>query len=142
MRPISAGIAVPVFAFFAAGVTIGGLSGLRDSLSDTVALGIVAGLVAGKPIGIVGSTYLTARFTRARLDDDLRWVDVTGLAVLGGIGFTVSLLIGELSYGQGSLRDSHVKVAVLTGSLLAAVIAGAILRARNGSYRQGSEGAN
>ena len=105
IRPLSAGFAVPVFAFFAAGVTIGGLQGLGASLTDTVALGIVVGLVAGKTIGIFGATYLMARFTRATLDEDLRWVDVVGVAVLAGIGFTVSLLIGDLAYGSGSDRD-------------------------------------
>ncbi|MDX6323110.1 MAG: Na+:H+ antiporter, NhaA family [Propionibacteriaceae bacterium] len=136
LRPVSAGFAVPVFAFFAAGVTVGGLTGLTRSLSDPVALGIVAGLVVGKTVGIFSSTYLVARFTRATLDDELRWVDVGGVSVLAGIGFTVSLLIGELAYGTGSVRDDHVKVGVLCGSLLAAVIAAVILRARNRIYRR------
>ena len=135
-RPISAGVAVPVFAFFAAGVTIGGLSGLADSLADRVALGIVVGLVAGKTVGVFGSTYLMARFTRATLDSNLRWVDVLGVAVLAGIGFTVSLLIGELAFGSGSDRDEHVKVGVLTGSMVAAVLAATILRGRNRAYRR------
>ena len=65
---------------------------MAESLTDRVAVGIVVGLVVGKTIGIFGSTYLVARFTRARLDDDLRWIDVFGIAVLSGIGFTVSLL--------------------------------------------------
>ena len=136
IRPLSAGFAVPVFAFFAAGVTIGGWSGLTASLTDTVALGIIAGLVAGKTIGIFGATYLMARFTKASLDDELSWVDVFGMAALAGIGFTVSLLIGDLAYGVGSERDDHVKVGVLTGSLLAAMIAAVILRARNRTYRR------
>ncbi|MEP6562657.1 MAG: Na+/H+ antiporter NhaA, partial [Nakamurella sp.] len=101
-RPVSAGFAVPVFAFFAAGVSIGGLTGLGTSLTDPVAIGIIAGLVLGKTTGIFGATYLVARFTRAQLDDNLRWIDVAGLAILAGIGFTVSLLIGELAYGAGS----------------------------------------
>lgn len=136
VRPLSAGFAVPVFAFFAAGVDIGGWSGLSASLSDPVALGIVAGLVLGKPLGILGTTYAVARLTRADLDPDLRWLDVLGVAVLAGIGFTVSLLIGELAYGQDSGRDDHVKVAVLTGSVLAAVVAGALLRTRDAAYRR------
>lgn len=135
-RPLSAGFAVPVFAFFAAGVTVGGWSGLAASFSDTVALGIITGLVAGKTIGVFGATYLLARFTRARLDEDLRWVDVFGLAALAGVGFTVSLLIGDLAYGAGSELDNHVKVGVLTGSFLAASIAAVILRARNRTYRR------
>ena len=116
-RPISAGFAVPVFAFFAAGVTIGGLSGLLTALTDPVAVGIVAGLVVGKTVGVLGATYLVSRFTKAQLDERLRWIDVTGLAMLAGIGFTVSLLIGELAFGAGSDRDEHVKIGILVGSL-------------------------
>ncbi|WP_199512462.1 Na+/H+ antiporter NhaA [Nucisporomicrobium flavum] len=135
-RPISAGLAVPVFALMSAGVAIGGASGLASALSDPVALGVVAGLVVGKPIGITLATWLTARFTRARLDAGLAWIDVVGLAVLGGIGFTVSLLIGELAFGVGSEGEDHVKVAVLTGSLLAALLAAVVLRLRNRTYRR------
>lgn len=135
-RPISAGFAVPVFAFFAAGVTIGGLSGLVTSLTDPVAMGIVTGLVVGKTVGILGMTWLVARFTRAQLDEHLRWIDVTGLAILAGIGFTVSLLIGELAYGAGTARDDHVKIAILVGSLTAALLASILLRIRNRRYRR------
>jgi Na+:H+ antiporter, NhaA family len=136
VRPISSAIAVPVFALFAAGVTVGGLSGLGSALQDRVAVGIVVALVVGKTIGILGATFLIARFTGAKLDDDLAWIDVLGLSVLAGIGFTVSLLIGELAYGPGSLRDEHVKVGVLVGSLVAAVIGAGLLRARNRTYRR------
>ncbi|WP_319460519.1 Na+/H+ antiporter NhaA [Micromonospora sp. RTP1Z1] len=135
-RPISAGIAVPVFAFLSAGVTIGGVAGLATALTDRVALGIVLGLIVGKPVGIMAATWLVSRFTRADLDEGLNWLDVLGLALLGGIGFTVSLLIGELAFGLGSERDGHVKVAVLTGSLLAATVATVILRARGRLYRR------
>jgi Na+:H+ antiporter, NhaA family len=135
-RPLSAGVAVPVFAFFAAGVTVGGLSGLADSLADTVALGIVAALVVGKTVGITAATWLVARFTRAELDDHLSWWDVVGLALLGGIGFTVSLLIGELAFGAGSGRDEHAKVGVLVGTVAAAALAAVLLRLRNRVYRR------
>ncbi|WP_199434987.1 Na+/H+ antiporter NhaA [Qaidamihabitans albus] len=135
-RPVSAGVAVPIFALLAAGVTFGGLEGLATSLTDRVALGIMAGLVLGKAVGIFGATYLTGRFTKAQLDGDLAWIDVLGLAVLGGIGFTVSLLVGDLAFGAGSEREEHVKVAVLTGSLMAALIATVILRFRNRAYRR------
>jgi NhaA family Na+:H+ antiporter len=135
-RPISAGIAVPIFALMSAGVAIGGLSGLGSALTDPVAIGIVAGLLIGKPIGITVATWLVARFTRARIDAGLAWIDVVGLSILAGIGFTVSLLIGELAFGVGSEREDHVKVAVLAGSLAAAVIAAIILRLRNRTYRR------
>jgi Na+:H+ antiporter, NhaA family len=135
IRPISAGFAVPVFAFFAAGVTIGGFSGLVDALSDPVAIGIVVGLVAGKTIGITLATWLVSRFTRAQLDESLGWPDVIGLAMLAGIGFTVSLLIGALAYGEGSVRDEYVKVGVLVGTVTAAVLASVLLRLRDRRYR-------
>jgi NhaA family Na+:H+ antiporter len=134
VRPISTIVAVPVFAFFAAGVAVGGLSGLAEALRDPIALGIVAGLVVGKTVGVFGTTALFARFTRARLDDDLAWTDVFGVAVLAGIGFTVSLLIGDLAYGLGSDRDDHVKVGVLTGSLVAALLATVVLKRRDRVY--------
>jgi len=136
LRPISAGIAVPIFAFFAAGVEIGGLAGLRESLTDPIALGIVAGLVLGKPIGILGTAWLTAKLTHASLDEDLTWLDVLGVSLLGGIGFTVSLLIGELAFGAGSERNEHVKIGILAGSLLAAALAAVVLRLRERAYRR------
>ncbi len=136
IRPISAGVAVPIFAFFAAGVTIGGFTGLRDSLVDPVAVGIVAGLVLGKVIGIFGTTYVLSKVTHADLDPNLRWLDVLGVALLAGIGFTVSLLIGDLAYTDAGDREDHVKVAVLAGSVLASVLASVLLRSRNRSYRR------
>jgi NhaA family Na+:H+ antiporter len=135
-RPISSGVAVPVFAFFSAGVAVSGLSGLGEALADPIAIGIIVGLVIGKTIGILGATFLVARFTHADLDEHLSWVDVLGLSLLAGIGFTVSLLIGELAFGAGTLRDEHVKVGVLAGSLLAAALAAVVLRVRNSTYRQ------
>jgi NhaA family Na+:H+ antiporter len=136
MRPLSAGFAVPVFAFFAAGVTFGGYDGLVTALSDPIALGIVCGLVIGKAVGIFGTTRLLAAATRASLDSSLRWIDVFGVSLLAGIGFTVSLLIGELAYGTGSARQDIVKVGVLAGSLLAAFLAAILLRIRNRHYRR------
>lgn len=136
IRPLSAGIAIPVFAFFAAGVALGGLSGLTNALSDPIALGIVLGLVVGKPVGILLTTRLMASVTRAKLDSSLRWVDVLGMSMLAGIGFTVSLLIGDLAYGLGTNRDELVKVGVLTGSLLAAALAAFVLLTRNAAYRR------
>jgi NhaA family Na+:H+ antiporter len=136
LRPLSAALAVPVFALLAAGVSLGGLSGLGDALRDPVAIGVVAGLVVGKVFGITASAAAVARLTRAQLDESLSWLDVLGLALLGGIGFTVSLLIGELAFDAGSERNEHVKVGVLAGSLLAAALAAVLLRARERTYRR------
>jgi NhaA family Na+:H+ antiporter len=135
MRPYSAGLAVPLFAFFAAGVKITS-DGLATAFRDPVTIGIIIGLVAGKSLGVFSGTWLVARFTRAQLDEDLAWADIAGLSLLAGLGFTVSLLIGELAFGSGSARDDHVRVAVLLASLIAAVLASLVLRRRNAHYRQ------
>jgi NhaA family Na+:H+ antiporter len=134
-RPISAGVAVPVFALFSAGVAIGGWSGLQSAVTDPIAVGIIAGLVLGKPVGILTATYLTSKLTRRPLQKGLTWPDLIGVALLGGIGFTVSMLIGELAFGASSSAGDHVKIAVLTGSLSAALLAAVVLRVRNRRYR-------
>jgi NhaA family Na+:H+ antiporter len=139
VRPVSAGLAVPVFAFFSAGVTVGGPAGFAEALTDPVALGIVAGLVVGKTVGVAGSTWLLATFTGADLDEGLTWVDVIGMAMLAGIGFTVSLLIGELAFGAGTVHDDHAKIGILTGSALSALAAAVVLGARNRAYRRVEE---
>jgi NhaA family Na+:H+ antiporter len=136
VRPLSAAVAVPIFAFFSAGVAVGGWSGFTDAVDDPITIGIVLGLFAGKTVGVLGATWLISAFTRADLDDDLSWWDVLGLSMLGGVGFTVSLLIGELAFGTGSGADEHVKIGVLVGSLVSALAAAAVLRTRNRVYRR------
>lgn len=136
IRPLSAGVAIPLFAFCAAGVTVGGFTGLTSALTDPIALGIIAGLVIGKTAGIFGTTFLLSKFTKASLDNTVKWIDVVGISMLAGIGFTVSLLIGDLAFGPGTERDDHVKIGVLTGSILAALLASALLRSRNKVYKK------
>ncbi len=136
VRPISSGFAVPVFAFFSAGVALGGLDGVRSAVADPIVIGIVLALVVGKLIGVLGSTVLVTTATRARLDPDLAWIDVIGLSLLTGVGFTVSLLISELSFGQGTPSDDHAKVGILAASVIAAVLASVVLRLRNRHYRR------
>ncbi|AQT75680.1 MULTISPECIES: Na+/H+ antiporter NhaA [Streptomyces] len=134
LHPFSAGVAVPLFALFAAGVTISG-DALGKVFTTPEPLGVVIGLVLGKVVGIFLGTYLAARYTRARLNPDLAWADVLGLSVLAGIGFTVALLIGELAFPTGEAGE-HVKAAVLIGSLTAALLAAVLLRRRNQTYRR------
>ncbi|WP_435200700.1 Na+/H+ antiporter NhaA [Janibacter sp. GS2] len=133
-------IAVPVFAFFAAGVAVGGLEGLRGALSDPITLGIIAGLVVGKPIGIVGTSFALSRLPSFDLDGSLRWSDLVGVSFLAGVGFTVSLLVGDLAYGGSDVPDEHVKIGVLLGSLVAAVIGGALLAVRSRSLGRSGAG--
>ncbi|MFF3378212.1 Na+/H+ antiporter NhaA [Streptomyces sp. NPDC002680] len=135
VRPLSAGLAVPLFALFSAGVSVSG-GVLGDVFTKPETLGVVLGLVVGKTLGIFGGTWLTARFTRASLSDDLAWADVFAVASLAGIGFTVSLLIGELAFDGDSALTDEVKAAVLTGSLIAALAATVLLKIRNARYRR------
>ena len=143
LRPFSSAIAVPVFAFFSAGVAVGGLTGLLDAWQSTVALGIIVGLVGGKILGIVGTSFVLTKLTSARLDPSLRWPDMLGMAAVAGIGFTVSLLVSELSFTAGDPMYDAAKVGVLTASALAAVLGAAIHVPRNAMHRreQAAEGA-
>lgn len=136
LRPVSAGFAVPVFAFFAAGVTVGGWSGLGDALLHPITDGVIAGLVLGKPLGVFATAFLVAKFTHASLDEDLAWRDVLGVSLLAGIGFTVSLLIGELAFSHGTPAGDDVKIGVLVGSVVAGLLASLVLLSRNAVYRR------
>jgi NhaA family Na+:H+ antiporter len=140
LRPVSAGVAVPLFALFAAGVSVSG-DALGAVFTQPEPLGVVLGLVLGKTVGIFAGTYLAARFTRARLNPDLAWADVFALAVLAGIGFTVALLIGELAFTDPAAAE-HIKAAVLIGSLTAATVAALLIKRRNGIYRRLVEAEN
>jgi Na+:H+ antiporter, NhaA family len=117
-------------------VTVGGWSGFVTDMVSPVTLGVIAGLVIGKPLGVLGTSYLLARFTGANLDDDLAWRDVLGVSLLAGIGFTVSLLIGELAFGHGTEAGDDVKIGVLVGSVVAGVLASVVLLSRNAAYRR------
>ena len=129
LSPLSAGVAVPFFALMSAGVV---LTGGRELAENPVVIGVVLGLVVGKPIGVFGGTWLMTHFTRAELNDDISYRDVIGLAVLAGIGFTVSLLVADLTF-TGELRDA-AKAAVLLGSFVSAV-AGALLLGHRDRFR-------
>lgn len=134
VRPVSAGLAVPLFALFSAGVSVSG-GALGDVFRRPETLGVVLGLVLGKALGVFGGTWLAARFTRARLDPGLVWPDVLAIATLSGIGFTVSLLISELAFTDDPRLTDETKAAVLVGSVLAAALAAILLKLRNNKYR-------
>jgi NhaA family Na+:H+ antiporter len=124
LTPLSSAVAVPFFALLSAGVVFSG-----DGLLSPVAVGVALGLVVGKPVGVLGGAWLVTRFTRAELNDGIGWRDVTGLAILAGVGFTVSLLVSDLSFVD--VRRDEAKTAVLVGSLVSAVLAGLVLGRRN-----------
>ncbi|MBF0722634.1 Na+/H+ antiporter NhaA [Sanguibacter inulinus] len=126
-NPLSSGIALPVFAFFAAGVTVVG-SSLLDVLGQGVTIGIVVGLVVGKCLGILGTTWLVTRLTPLRLAQGIGIRDLLPVGLLAGIGFTVSLLIVELSFDPSSEHGTGAKIAVLLASVISATLGALALR--------------
>ena len=128
VRPISVAIAIPFFAFTAAGVDVRGLS-IAEARSG-ISLAVVLALFIGKPIGILLSTYLITKFTRAHLSENLTWSDVAAAGFLAGIGFTVSLLIGELSFDPGTDENAAAKIGILLASILSGAVAVLLMQGR------------
>lgn len=126
VRPISIALAVPFFAFTAAGVDLRSTG--VEALENDIAIAVIVGLVIGKPLGVMASTYLLTKVTSARLNENLRWGDLFCVSLLAGIGFTVSLLIAKLSFAEGSIELAAGKVGILTGSLISALLAIILLR--------------
>ncbi|MGD7706487.1 Na+/H+ antiporter NhaA [Microlunatus sp. Y2014] len=138
IRPLSAAVALPVFAFFAAGVTVvDGPGGPLQLLGQPVVVAITAGLVLGKLAGVLGVTALVTRLTPLRLPDSIGLRDLLPIGFLTGMGFTVSLLITELSY-PGDDRTAAAKVAVLLGTMVAAALA-AITLVRDARQARGRD---
>ena len=122
LQPWSAAVAVPVFALFAAGISVSGDS-LGKVFTTALPLAVLAGLLVGKVVGIFGASWLAVRLKVAERPRDVGWRDIGALSVLGGVGFTVSLLIAELALPEGSeLAKAAVLIASGIASLLAAVM--------------------
>jgi NhaA family Na+:H+ antiporter len=126
LHPLSAGVVVPLFALAAAGISV---ASIPQAVADPIAHGVVAGLLIGKTVGILGGAWLAVRAGLGRLPDGVGWADLVPVAVLGGIGYTVSLLVTELAIADAATRE-HAATAVLAASLVAATVAVMLLRRR------------
>jgi NhaA family Na+:H+ antiporter len=126
LHPWSAGLVVPLFALAAAGIPV---TVIGPAFSDPVAHGIVAGLLVGKMLGILGGAWLAVRLRLGTLPDGVGWADVVPVAVLGGIGYTVSLLIARLAFDDAASQQ-RAGIAVLVASSIAAAVAIVLLRRR------------
>jgi NhaA family Na+:H+ antiporter len=127
LHPVVAFVILPLFAFWNAGVTLGG--GLGDILQSRISLGIVLGLVLGKQLGIALFAWAAVRLGWASLPEGVSWTQLYGAAALAGIGFTMSLFVSELAFGPGAQLD-EAKLGVLLASLVAAAFGFVFLRLR------------
>ncbi|MFZ4383295.1 MAG: Na+/H+ antiporter NhaA, partial [Sandarakinorhabdus sp.] len=125
LAPVVAFAIVPVFGFFNAGVDVRGLT-LAAAL-DPLVVGIVAGLVLGKQIGIFGAIMALVRSGAVNMPAGATTRQIWGLSLLCGIGFTMSLFIGGLAFGEGSAQESAAKLGIIAGSVIAALAGVAVL---------------
>ncbi|HXF56289.1 MAG TPA: Na+/H+ antiporter NhaA [Actinomycetota bacterium] len=131
LHPWTSFVVVPVFALANAGVSLSP-SAARQALTDPVALGVMVGLVVGKPVGIILAAWLGVRAGLARLPAGVRWSQVAGAGAVAGIGFTVSLFIAELAFVTESATEV-AKVGILSASVVASLLGWAVLRAARGA---------
>ena len=122
LHPVSAGVAVPIFALAPAGISLA-------AVGEAVAVGVFAGLLVGKVVGILGGARVAVGLGLGTLPERVTWGDVLPVAVLGAIGYTVSLLIGQLALPDLAAQE-RAAAAVLAAAVLASVIAVVLLRRR------------
>lgn len=129
VQPFSAGIVVPLFALAAAGVTLHGAE-LAHLFTDPIAIAVMVGLVAGKPIGVFLGSFVSVKARLAALPRGIAWGDVASVGLIAGVGFTVALLIAELAFADEA-RIATAKTAVLIASAIASVLGAVVLRLRS-----------
>jgi len=125
LQPVVSYLIVPLFALANAGVSFS--TGVREALGDKVGLGIAAGLLVGKPVGILGASYLAIKAGFASLPDRVGWRQMAGVGMVAGIGFTMSLFVSDLAYPDAG-HLTIAKVSILCSSLVAGVVGFVILR--------------
>jgi NhaA family Na+:H+ antiporter len=126
LHPWIALLVVPLFGFANAGVSFAGMT--LDAVTNGVTLGIVAGLFVGKQLGVFATVYACVRLGIARLPEGVSWLSLYGVAVLSGIGFTMSLFIGTLAW-ETSVHAAPIRLGVLAGSLLSGIVGYVLLLA-------------
>lgn len=126
LHPWVAYAIVPIFGFANAGVSLVGVS--PASVVEPIPWGVAIGLFMGKQIGIFGAVWLLVRTNLAARPRDASWLQIYGVALLCGIGFTMSLFIGGLAFGDGSPANEAAKIGILQGSVMSAIAGYAVLR--------------
>ncbi len=113
-------LVLPLFALANAGLILKGLN-LFDVIFTRITLGVILGLVVGKPVGVLTFTYLASKIIKTALPSGVRWSHIVGVGILGGIGFTMSLFISGLSFPTGELADL-AKLGIILGSLFSGIV--------------------
>jgi NhaA family Na+:H+ antiporter len=124
---------VPVFAFFNSGIALS--ASTVNALVSPISLGIVLGLLVGKQLGIFGAVWLTVQLGVAKRPDGTNWWHVYGVALVAGIGFTMSLFVAGLAFSDPTMFRS-ARLSVVVGSLLSAAAGVAILRFASRTRRE------
>ena len=119
ISPYVAFMIMPIFAFANAGVSLEGLS--LTSLLESVPLGILLGLFVGKQVGVMLVSFVAVKFGVAQMPDKSNWLSLYGVSILTGVGFTMSLFVGNLAFAENIQYIDGVKIGVLAGSLLSTV---------------------
>nr|WP_217435871.1 Na+/H+ antiporter NhaA [Pseudomonas putida] len=136
LHPWVAYAILPIFAFANAGVSLAGMS--VDSFTHPVPMGIAVGLLLGKTVGVFGLTWLAVKLRLAALPEGAGWGQILGVAILCGIGFTMSLFVGSLAFAPGSSDYAGMdRMGILTGSFFAAVIGYAVIAMASRKTRVG-----
>jgi len=118
LHPTQAFLILPLFALFNAGVAIDGR--ILETIRNPISIGVILGLVVGKPLGITLFSWLVTRTGKARLPEGVTWPQLLAMSAVAGVGFTMSLFISELAFSDHHLV-SEAKVGILVASLLAGV---------------------
>jgi NhaA family Na+:H+ antiporter len=129
LHPWSAFVVLPLFALANAGVVVRG-EDLGAAFTSPVTLGVIAGLVLGKPLGVMAFSWLAVRLAGARLPRGVGWLELAGVGLLAGIGFTVAVFIAGLAFVDAELQDA-AKIGILAASVLAALLGAGFLAARD-----------
>lgn len=124
LAPYVAFVIMPVFAFFNAGLALGGMEG---GMVSAVSVGIFLGLLLGKPIGVAGFVLIAVKTGLTRLPAGADWASIAGIGLLAGIGFTMSLFIANLAFAQPAILG-QAKIGILAASVVAALAGLAFLR--------------
>jgi len=129
LHPWSSFVVVPLFAFANAGIPISSTS-LSNAFTSRITWGVILGLVIGKIVGVVGSSWIAIRLRLASLPPETSWHGILGIGAVAGIGFTVSIFVAGLAFEDEAVRLNEAKIGILVASIVAATVGSLILSRR------------